>query len=114
VVLCLNLLNCLAGYTASSNQANPVREADAACARCHAAIFKTYLATPMANASGLATDKLHTGTFVHTASSTEYTIAARNNQAVLSYRSSKSPDIAQQFPLDYFLGSGHLGTTYLY
>ena len=113
-ILCLNLLNCLAGHAASSNKATPVREVDAACARCHAAIFKTYLATPMANASGLATDKLHTGTFVHKASSTEYTIAARNNQAVLSYRSSKSPDIAQQFPLDYFLGSGHLGTTYLY
>ncbi len=113
-MFCLNLLNCLAGHAASGNQATPVREADAACARCHAAIFKTYLATPMANASGLATNKLHTGTFIHTASSTEYTIATQNNQAVLSYRSSKSPDVVQQFPLSYFLGSGHLGTTYLY
>jgi predicted CXXCH cytochrome family protein len=68
----------------------------------------------MANASGLAIEKPHTGTFAHKASSTEYTISARNNQAVLSYRSIKSPDVAEELPLNYFLGSGHLGTTYLY
>ena len=68
----------------------------------------------MANASGLATEKLHPGTFHHTASSTEYAIDERNSQAVLSYRSLKSPNVAGEVRLDYFLGSGHLGTTYLY
>lgn len=113
-VLYLSLSTCLGAYSASSNQATPVRESDAACARCHAAIFKTYLATPMANASGLATDKLHSGTFVHRASATEYTIAARDGQAMLSYRPLKSADATGEFRLSYFLGSGHLGTTYLY
>lgn len=94
--------------------ATSVREADISCGRCHAAIFKTYLATPMANASGLATDNLRPGTFRHAASSTEYLIDARNNQAILSYHSLKPPNVEAQFRLDYFLGSGHLGTTYLY
>jgi predicted CXXCH cytochrome family protein len=102
------------GHAATSNPPTPVREADAACARCHAAIFKSYLTTPMANASGLATEKLHAGDFVHGPSSTEYTISLRDNYAVLSYRSLKSPNVREELPLSYFLGSGHLGTTYLY
>lgn len=68
----------------------------------------------MANASGLAKEKLHAGTFVHAASSTEYTISVTQDQPTLSYRSLKKPDSAGKFPLQYFLGSGHLGTTYLY
>lgn len=114
-IFCLTWLNCLYVYAASVHPvATPVRVADAVCARCHAAIFKTYLATPMANASGTAGEKLHTGTFMHAASSTEYRISEGTNQAVLSYRPVRSPDEAREFPLDYFLGSGHLGTTYLY
>jgi tetratricopeptide (TPR) repeat protein len=112
-VFCLNLLNCHLAF-AANQKATPVREADVACARCHAAIFNTYLATPMANASGIALEKLRPGKFEHAASATEYTIEEQNNQAVLSYRSLKSPDVAGEFPLEYFLGSGHLGTTYLY
>lgn len=68
----------------------------------------------MANASGLASEKLHAATFVHSPSSTEYTIGERNNQAMLSFRSLNAPGIKGDFPLGYFLGSGHLGTTYLY
>ncbi|HEY2861810.1 MAG TPA: tetratricopeptide repeat protein [Terracidiphilus sp.] len=68
----------------------------------------------MANASGLAAEKLRPGTFVHAPSSMEYTIAAPHVQPTLSYRSQKKPDVAGDFPLEYFLGSGHLGTTYLY
>lgn len=113
-ILLLNMLHGISIFAATSHLATPVREADAACARCHGTIFNTYLATPMANASGLATEKLHPGTFHHGASSTEYTIDQRNNEAMLSYRSLKSPNAAEEFRLEYFLGSGHLGTTYLY
>ena len=101
-------------FAASTRQATPVREADAACSECHAAIFRNYISTPMANASGLAVEKLHSTTFVHAASSSEYTIGERNQQAFLTCRSLKAPDVASEFRLDYFLGSGHLGTTYLY
>src|SRR5579863_140912 len=91
-----------------------VREADAACARCHATIFQGYLATPMANASGLASENLRPGALTHARSSTEYSISKAGNQVELDYRSLKEPQIAGKLTLLYFLGSGHLGTTYLY
>ena len=92
----------------------PVREADAICARCHAQIFRSYITTPMANASGLATEKLRTGAFVHAPSGMEYKISLSNGHGELGYRSLNVPGIAGRLPLSYFLGSGHLGTTYLY
>jgi tetratricopeptide (TPR) repeat protein len=95
-------------------QATPVREADAKCAPCHARIYHSYLNTPMANASGLAMDKLRPGTYVHARSNTEYSIAARDGGVELAYRSLSDPGVAGQVRLDDFLGSGHLGTTYLY
>jgi hypothetical protein len=43
-----------------SHNATPVREADAICSKCHQDIFRKYLGTPMANASGLASDRIFT------------------------------------------------------
>lgn len=114
LVVLIAFLACLGGPAASAEDPTPVRIADADCARCHAAIFSTYLATPMANASGRAIDKLHTGRFDHSSSSVEYTIASKEGEPTLSYRSLKDPAISGQQRLEYFLGSGHLGTTYLY
>jgi hypothetical protein len=113
-VLLLALANCVAAWSSTNDRATPVSEADAACARCHASIFKSYLATPMGNASGPAKERLRAGSFEHAASSTEYTIATEHDQPTLSYRSLKQPDVAGKVSLEYFLGSGHLGTTYLY
>ena len=96
---------------AAASQATPVREADAKCAQCHGDIFRRYLTTPMANASGLATEKLRTGTFVHKASGVEYKISAIDGIAILEYH---TPRDSSKQPLSYFLGSGHLGATYLY
>jgi predicted CXXCH cytochrome family protein len=112
--LCADLFDSPAVHATASALATPVREADAACGRCHAAIVKSYLATPMANASGRAAENLHTGAFVHTASTTEFTISAPNKQPVLSYRSTGATEPGERLALTYFLGSGHLGTTYLY
>jgi len=97
-----------------AGQPTPVREADAACARCHARISRSYLTTPMANASGLATENLHPGGFLHSPSATEYKVSLNGNQGELAYRSLKAPEKFGKLPLLYFLGSGHLGTTYLY
>jgi hypothetical protein len=91
-----------------------VREADAPCARCHDHIMQSYLHTPMANASGMAADRLHPGTFLHKPSGIEYTIAVRNGRAYLSSRNAATAEPPVEFELRYFLGSGHLGTTYLY
>lgn len=96
---------------AVASQATPVREADAPCAKCHVEIYRKYLDTPMANASGLAMDKLRIGAFVHKSTGVRYEIAATDGKAVLAYH---APGSSGQWPLSYFLGSGHLGTTYLY
>src|SRR5450631_1584685 len=95
-------------------QATPVREADASCGKCHAEIYRNYLATPMANASGQATDKLQAGSFVHKTSGVEYRVSALDGKAEISYRDPNESGEWNEQPLSYFLGSGHLGVTYLY
>jgi tetratricopeptide (TPR) repeat protein len=108
------LIPLLGALQASAVQPTPVREADAVCTKCHEKIFWSYLATPMANASGLAAEKLEPGTFVHSRSGTEYKITAGDKQGELEYRSLQTTDATGKVPLLYFLGSGHLGTTYLF
>jgi predicted CXXCH cytochrome family protein len=99
---------------AGSDTATPVIESDAVCAKCHQEIFRAYLGTPMANASGLATDRLVPGTFLHAASGVEYQVFTEHNSGWLSYRKRADPAINGRERLEYFLGSGHLGLTYLY
>jgi tetratricopeptide (TPR) repeat protein len=68
----------------------------------------------MANASGLATDNLKSGNLLHKASGVEYAVLSLDGKATLSFRTPTGSSERNQLPLDYFLGSGHLGTTYLY
>jgi predicted CXXCH cytochrome family protein len=98
----------------ATSQATPVRDADAACAKCHAEIYRKYLATPMANASGLATEKFRAGTFLHKPSGVEYQVSVRDGKALLAHRTLQESGSNGELLLSYFLGSGHLGTTYLY
>ena len=100
--------------TAYAFQASPVRIADAKCESCHKAIFQKYLSTPMARASGDAQENLIPGVFLHSPSGVEYSVSNANGQPRLTFRSRKDPHITGEYPLSYFLGSGHLGTTYLY
>ena len=100
--------------TAHAFQASPVRIADAECAKCHKEIFQKYLSTPMARASGRAEENLIPGTFLHTPSAVEYSVSSRNGKPYLAFQSRKDPHITGEYPLSYFLGSAHLGTTYLY
>ena len=110
----LSLLFVLLTPAGHAFQITSVREADASCAKCHAEIYRKYLTTPMANASGAAASNLHTGTFLHQPSSVEYKISAAGDQAVLAHSPSGGPGASGEVPLNYFLGSGHLATTYLY
>ncbi|HLY42969.1 MAG TPA: tetratricopeptide repeat protein [Terracidiphilus sp.] len=91
-----------------------MREADASCAKCHAEIYRKYLATPMANASGAAADELRTGTFLQKTTGVEYTISSDKGYATLAYELPGTTGAPISRKLTYFLGSGHLGTTYLY
>jgi predicted CXXCH cytochrome family protein len=100
--------------TAHAFQASPIRVADAKCEQCHKEIFQKYLSTPMAHASGLAEENLIPGTFLHAPSAVEYSISNGNGKPHQAFRSRKDPHISGEYPLSYFLGSGHLGTTYLY
>src|ERR1700755_310794 len=100
--------------SAHAFQATPVKVANAGCEECHRDIFANYLPTPMAHASGAADENLIPGTFLHAPSGVEYVISNAHGQPRLSFQSKKQPDVTGQYTLNYFLGSGHLGTTYLY
>ncbi|HUN86731.1 MAG TPA: tetratricopeptide repeat protein [Terracidiphilus sp.] len=110
----LLLVSALSARGLAATQATPVREADASCARCHAEIYRRYLATPMANASGSAAEKLRAGAFLHKTTGVEYEISTTHGESVLKYRLPGAASSWENRPLSYFLGSGHLGTTYLY
>jgi Tetratricopeptide repeat/Cytochrome c554 and c-prime len=101
-------------FASAKPDPTPVRDADAACARCHAQIVRSYLATPMANASGAAMEKLRLVTYVHPPSGVTYTISAGGGQATLTASDPHVPAEPIRRTLSYFLGSGHLGVTYLY
>jgi Flp pilus assembly protein TadD len=89
----------------------PVAVADAACGQCHQEIFRKYLDTPMANASGRALDHAIPGSFYHAPSKITYRFFAGDTSFWLSFARSGSQTRQK---LDYFMGSGHLGVTYLY
>lgn len=95
-------------------QATPVSGADAPCGRCHTKIVRDYLSTPMANASGQAIENLKTVTYFHRPSGVTYIISSNNGRATLISRDMHSSIGSVHWPLTYFLGSGHLGVTYLY
>ena len=97
-----------------SHYPTPVREADAICSKCHQDIFRKYLDTPMANASGLASDRIFTGEFHHTPSGIDYRVSNKDGSLWLNYSRPEDPNLQGSQKLDYFLGSGHLGITYLY
>jgi tetratricopeptide (TPR) repeat protein len=92
----------------------PVQEADAACAGCHRQISRSYLKTSMANASGLAGGRMIPGSLHHLNSGVDYSVAIDPDGPHLSYRLPQTPPIEASVKLSYFLGSGHLGTTFLY
>lgn len=105
--------------------ATPVTEADAACARCHHDIFKSYLKTPMANASGIAADRWIPGSYHDPSSNVDYRFYAQDGAQWMSYSRAAAASAAVpgqrppaalegKYKLEYFLGSGHLGLTYLY
>ncbi len=68
----------------------------------------------MANASGLAADRPRTGVFEHKPSGVKYSLSLEGSQLTLTYQNPKAFEIATSRKLEYFLGSGHLGLTYLY
>lgn len=68
----------------------------------------------MANASGPAADRLTPGSFDHASSHVDYTLEKVNGEPILAWHNQGASGGSGQWDLSYFLGSGHLGTTWLY
>ena len=100
----------------ASTQARPetVRAFDAVCGRCHAEIYRRYVETRMANASGPALDGVETGAFTHQASGVQYRVFVENGSALLGYSREGDDTMRGRRRLEFFLGSGNHGRTYLY
>ncbi len=115
LLLCLLLLLLDSRLnTAQTVRAASVRQADAVCGQCHAKILESYLKTPMANASGLAAEHLLPGSYQQASAGVDYSVGMEDGRALLRYKLPTTPAITGKEELQYFLGSGHLGLTYLY
>ena len=93
--------------------ANP----DAVCATCHQSIYTHYEQTPMARGSGLAADAFQPGHTHHSPSNIDYRVFARDNADWMSFSrpaTADSPALEGERRLEYFIGSGKRGRTYLY
>jgi predicted CXXCH cytochrome family protein len=86
-----------------------------ACSSCHADISNSYRMTVMANASGPAADGLTTGEFSDKVSGVHYRVYQEDGKVWMSYeRGGKDNPIKGQKELEYFIGSGVKGRTYLF
>ena len=85
-----------------------------ACAKCHASIFASYQPTPMAHASGPATDNPIAGDFVHKKSGVSYRIYIQDGKMWLSFERVGDPSVRGKRELLYYIGQGRRGRTYLY
>jgi len=102
------------GVATSSSSAQPESVGDEACAKCHTSLYDSYLKTPMAHASGLATENLIPADFTHGLSGVHYRIFADNGRAWLSFNREGGSPIHGKRELLYYIGSGRRGLTYLF
>jgi predicted CXXCH cytochrome family protein len=95
----------------------PLADPDAVCAGCHREIYARYERTPMARGSGVAMDGLLPGGFHHGPSGIDYRVFRRDGAAWMSFDrrgQGEANELKGERRLLYFIGSGHLGRTYLY
>ncbi|WP_263355744.1 multiheme c-type cytochrome [Acidicapsa ligni] len=108
-----------AGKISSDAATFQLTDPNAACAKCHQAIYKRYRTTPMARASGLAIDGFMPASFTHPASGISYRISEEDRRVWLSFErdtttGSTGQALQGRRELKYFLGSGKRGRTYLF
>lgn len=85
-----------------------------ACAGCHAALYQSYLKTPMARASGPASDDLMPADFTHRPSGVHYHIFRDGGRAWLTFERPGDPLMRGKRELLYYIGSGRRGRSYLF
>ncbi len=105
----------------TANQATPAKVsgeethvANQTCARCHAAIYESYRRTPMARASGPATQGFRPAEFTHKESGVHYRVYAEDGHAWLHFDRPGDPEVHGTRELLYYIGSGRRGLTYLF
>ena len=100
---------------AAVTPAMTLSDPDRACAKCHAAIYASYEQTSMARGSGLAAEEVHAGSFRSAKSGVSYRVQQRDGQVLLtSERESAEASLRDVETLQYFIGSGKHGRTYLF
>ena len=112
-----------AAIPAPAQKGHELGNPDLACRSCHQATYTSYEQTPMARGSGTALAGLSGlpggssgGGFIHAPSGVDYRVFERDGQAWLSYaRDGKAgAALSGERQLEYFVGSGKRGRTYLY
>jgi predicted CXXCH cytochrome family protein len=84
------------------------------CAGCHSDIYNSYMFTTMARASGTATQDFVAGEVQHAASGVHYRVYQDKGDAWLSFERTGEPPVRGTRKLEYFIGSGKRGRTYLF
>lgn len=96
---------------ARANQSTPGSEA---CASCHQDIFDSYSKTVMARASGNAADGLIAGEFDDRISGVECRVFEESGRVWMSYQRQGDSEFRGRRQLQYFIGSGVKGRTYVF
>jgi predicted CXXCH cytochrome family protein len=113
LLLCSHLPGPIAVRAAPSSSPH-LEDPDRACAQCHQAIYTRYRQTPKSKGSGLALEALSLGAFHHQPSGIDYRVFLRDGSPWMSFSRPTSPELAGERHLQYFIGSGIHGRTYLY
>jgi predicted CXXCH cytochrome family protein len=85
-----------------------------ACAKCHAAIYASYMRTPMAQSSGPADENLIAGDFTHKPSGVPYSIYRDGRKLWLSFDRPGDLLLHGKREFLYYIGQGRRGRTYLF
>jgi len=93
---------------------SPAVPGNEACVSCHAEIYKNYQNTVMAKASGPAADGLITGEFNDKTSAVRYRVYEQGGKVWMSFERDGKAAIRGERELEYFIGSGVKGRTYLF
>ena len=102
------------GSPAAGNSASAPPSGNEACAKCHLAIATSYATKPMARGSGLATENFLPGEFRDPVSGVHYRVYVENGGAWLSFDRDGEAPLHGKRKLDYFIGSGHRGKTFVF
>ena len=113
----MHALLILAAVTRAVASAETASEA---CAACHPVIYKSYMRTPMATSSGRVggggfQEKFERGEFSHALSGVTYRVYRDRSHPHFSFDfSAAGTRIHGTRPLEYFIGSGTVGRSYIF